>query len=220
MERALLNSGRKSGFVMARCRKMFLFLSAVCLMASTSAFAQVMAGCDKDVWAAMNAKAQAQVAYDMAVTRELIKKPDSVLALTCFTQAAGVSAVKGGAIFSGNFFNGLKSVIPNLGNNNDGNFMCTAIDELWKEISTAGINTNVPYATFDDLVNGSVPSGAGSDYRAGWKSAADAGVFSNFQSAYNALDKKSPPPMDFSDIKSSCDVLLKLKLRTDKCPGT
>lgn len=77
------------------------FLSAICLLtvASGAARAQIE-GCDPRVMNALNAKAQAKVAYDTAVAEQIIKQPDSVLALTCFDKAAANSARVGGQIFS------------------------------------------------------------------------------------------------------------------------
>lgn len=57
-------------------------------------------GCAPEVWDAMKAKAEAKVAYDVAVTEQIIKKPDSVLAMTCFNKTAGASAHRTGKIFS------------------------------------------------------------------------------------------------------------------------
>ena len=52
----------------------------------------------------MQATAQAKTALDVGITEQLIRKPDSVLAMTCFDQAARVSAQRGGSVFSGDFW--------------------------------------------------------------------------------------------------------------------
>lgn len=57
--------------------------------------------------------AKARVAMDVGVTEQMIRKPDSVLALTCFDQAARVSAQKGGKIFSGDFWGAGLGVMVN-----------------------------------------------------------------------------------------------------------
>jgi hypothetical protein len=195
--------------------KLFFTLATVTSInvLSFAAFAEPVAGCDPQVMDALTAKAEAQVAYDTAVTRELIDKPDSVLTLTCFDQAAGVSAKQGGAIFSGDFTTSLKTVMPV---NGGGAFTCAEIDKLWKQISDQGINTGTPYATFDDLVNGNgtVPGGAGADFTAGWTAAN--GVFNNLKTAVTAL----PPPvaMDFTPAKSSCEVLTIAGIYSGSCP--
>ncbi|MBU6476015.1 MAG: hypothetical protein KGQ70_08620 [Alphaproteobacteria bacterium] len=167
-----------------------------------------VAGCDPTVWTAMTAKAAAQVVYDAAVTDELINKPDSVLTLTCFSDAAGVSAKNGGAIFSGDFTTQLQTIMPVTGG---GSYNCTAIGTLEDEILNHGVDTGAPFATFNDLMSGKAPSGGGSDFTAGWKAASTAsingtqGVFQNLNTAVNALPK--PTTFDFSQDKSSCDVL-------------
>lgn len=195
--------------------KLFLsiFASACVAFISTGAMAQVMTGCDPLVMAALNAKAQAQVAYDVAVIREIVDKPDSVLDLTCFDQAAGVSAKKGGAIFSGDFTTDLSTVMPVTGG---GNFNCTAMADLWQKISDEGINNEVPYATFDNLMSGNIPGGAGPDYTLGWDAAKAANMFNNLNAAVAAL----PPPtvVDFSSAKSSCEVLTIAGIYSGSCP--
>lgn len=65
--------------------------------------AQAAVGCNEKVMKAMQAKAEAKVAQDVAVTESVITKPDSVLAMTCFNQTAGTLAKTGGGIFSGDF---------------------------------------------------------------------------------------------------------------------
>jgi hypothetical protein len=99
------------------------FLSALLLASSLPAAAQTVEGCSPTVMNAMKAKAEAKVAYDVAVTEQVVDKPDSVLATTCFNKAASNSAQKGGAIFSdegaaawsGPLATGLKNVVePSL----------------------------------------------------------------------------------------------------------
>ncbi len=192
-------------------------LSAACIACiSTSALAATAVGCDPLVMTALSAKAEAQVAYDTAVTREMIDKPDSVLTLTCFDQVAGVSAKQGGAIFSGDFTTSLKTVMPV---NGGGAFVCTEIDKLWKLISDEGINTGTPYATFDDLMSGNVPApGGGTDFTAGWNAAKAPGadVFNKLNTAVTALP--APTPLDFTAAKSSCEVLTIAGISSGPCP--
>ena len=199
-------------------RLLLSVLPAVCIIfLSTSSFAgQVVAGCSEEIWDALDAKAQAQVAYDVAVTREIIEKPASVLKLTCFKDAAGVSGKKGGAVFSGDFRDDLKTVMP-VGPGD--NFVCTEIQKLWSDVIVKkGINEQVPYATFDNLMTGTVPTGAGTEYKSGWDAAYNAKVFDNLQTAVNAMPKPPQPPMDFSNEKSACDVLKKADIYSGTCP--
>jgi hypothetical protein len=189
-----------------------LVLGIACV--SVQAFAQqqpnVVAGCNKDVWSALTAKAEAQVAYDAAVTRQMINKPFSVLDISCFNQAAGVSAVQGGAIFSGPFTGQLQSsILPNIG---DGTYNCNgplSIGALWNQIANAGISMNAPYATFDDLLTGTLPTpNAGQDFTTGWNAASQAQIFQTLKTNVAQIPPtQPPPPLDFSQAKSSCDVL-------------
>ena len=191
-----------------------LALGIICL--SVPALAQnVVAGCSATVWNALTAKAEAQVAYDVAVTRQMINKPDSVLTLTCFDQAAGVSATNGGQIFSGNFAGPLGTIMPV---SPGGVYNCPAIGDLWNTIITGGINTGAPYATFDDLLNGTAPPGAGQDFAVGWNAAQRAGIFNNLKTAVAALPQP-PQVLDFSGAKSSCDVLKTAGIIQDNCPA-
>ncbi len=74
--------------------------------------AQTMPGCDEAlVFEAMKDKAKLRVLYDVGVSEQIIKRPDSVLLLTCFGKAAAVSGERGGAIFSGDFKGDISSVI-------------------------------------------------------------------------------------------------------------
>ncbi|MCK5659116.1 MAG: hypothetical protein KAH96_04495, partial [Alphaproteobacteria bacterium] len=81
--------------------KLFLLAISASFITFSNAQAQLVEGCNPLVMDAMKAKAQAQVAYDVAVISQLISQPDSVLAMSCFNQAANISAKEGGAIFSG-----------------------------------------------------------------------------------------------------------------------
>lgn len=209
----------KNGFLSASVRLWPLTAGVLCIIA-TAVMAQpvtpTVAGCDPVVMDAMNAKAQAQVAYDVAVIRELVDAPESVLDLTCFTSAAGVSAVKGGAVFSGDFTTPLKTLMGVTGN---GTYNCNAMADMWKSVSEEGINKQAPYASFTDLMSGTMPSPAtaGADFKAGWKAATDADVFTNLQTTVSALPR--PQPMDFTAAKSSCDVLVAAGIIPGPCPG-
>jgi hypothetical protein len=86
-------------------------------VASTSAMAQAVPGCNPVVTEAMAAKAEALVGYDISVVSETLDKPDSVLAMTCFYKSAGLGAEQGGKIFSEDFMQALRPMIePFLAN--------------------------------------------------------------------------------------------------------
>ena len=191
----------------------------------------VVAGCNQDVWNALVAKSNAQVAYDAAVTREMINKPDSVLTLTCFDQAAGISAKTGGNIFSGDFTPDLQNIMR-VTYPAGGNYACAGIGDLWNKIVTTGVDNTAPYATFDDLMTGNYPAGTvtnlaiPNDFRAGWDAANTANVFSGLQTAVNNAVPQINPPVNYfngpNPAKSSCDVLIKAGIINgnvgDPCP--
>ncbi len=80
-------------------------------VASVPAMAQGVPGCDPTVLNAMADKQQALVGYDISVVSETMDKPDSVLAMTCFSKAAGLDAAQGGKIFSEDFMDALRPII-------------------------------------------------------------------------------------------------------------
>ena len=199
------------------------FLSALGIACfSVAAFAapppNVVAGCNQNVWDMLKAKADAQVAYDAAVTAELINKPDSVLTLTCFDQAASISATVGGKIFSGDFSTPLSNVMTVNNNGGGGGFTCATAgvgNAIWNNIVGQGVDTSIPYVTLDDLVNQAaappLPGGgaAGADFTTTWAAAHTAGVLGPGSALANAVTAlPAPIPVDFSTAKSSCDVLI------------
>ncbi len=86
------------------------------------------AGCNPTKWADLQNLAEVRVAYDIGATEEIIPKPDSVLALTCFAQASQESALKGGSIFSGDFTPNLDNVIQGTVEDMLGNFAGSLLD--------------------------------------------------------------------------------------------
>ncbi len=72
---------------------------------------KVVPGCDEKVMKVLKARAKVKTIVDEAAIDEVMTKPDSVLAITCFGKAAKASSKGAGKIFSGNFFNQLKGVL-------------------------------------------------------------------------------------------------------------
>lgn len=228
-----------------KARALFLpILSACCLVAWTGvALAQTapVPGCNPKVLNAMQKKAEAQIAYDIAVTSEIIDQPDSVLAMTCFNKAAGTSAAKGGAIFSGDFSGGLGPVVSDsLSASYDdfGNALgkktgsvdysatalsnstaCDGIKNLWNAVKNQGVTQGVPYITFDNLVSGTAPAGAGSDFTKEWNAAGSGSqkVFANLKTALEDPAYPKPEVPSFAGAKTSCDVLKAANIVTE-CP--
>lgn len=206
-------------FVSFRATKYFLScLSVFCvLLFSQSAFAQIE-GCKPEIMQAMDAKATAKTAYDVAAAEQVIVKPDSVLAMTCYNKSAGVSAEVGGNLFSGSFL-GNGSFISLIGDmlaaffgqfadaegfDNTGvvdyaatapanDTTCPDIQRFWTRIKEKGVSGGVPFATFDDLINGILPGGAGTRFQQNWNTANADGVFSSLQTAMTALPLPAVP---------------------------
>lgn len=212
-----------------------LALSLFCGMAA----AQAIPGCDDDVKEAMEKKSEAKVAVDVAVTEEIVKKPDSVLALTCFNKAAGTIAARGGAIFSGDFTSVLTPTVKDSleamyddfadaeGFDTAGvvNYAATAlvddpscdgIQNLWGQIKNKGVTGGVPYATFGELLSGTLPAGAGGNFIKNWSAALTNGTFSDLNSALASLPNTPIP--NFSGSTSSCQVLLTAGVIPGPCP--
>lgn len=189
----------------------------------------------------MHAKADAQVAYDVSVTDQIIKKPDSVLALTCFNQAAGVSAKEGGAIFSGDFTLDLAKIIVDAlkefylqftgatgrdaGTVNytipgatalTATFDCEGMENLWTTVKTEGITQGTPYVSFSELASGTAPAGIGPDMRQTWDASAADNVFTKLNTALSALPVPAVP--SFAGTTSSCQVLVAAGTIPGPCP--
>jgi hypothetical protein len=187
------------------------------------------AGCNPTVMDAMQKTAQAKVAYDVARSEQVFPQPDSVLAMTCFDKAAGVSAARGGDLFSGSFSYGpFSSVITDALNafysqfsdsegaqNNAVNYnqvgylpndaSCNGIGSFWDRIRQKGLEGGIPYMTMADMLTGSVPSGAGPRFQHNWNTSAGDQIFSDVQNAYTNLPRPVVP--DFTNATTVCDVL-------------
>lgn len=212
-------------------KKLFLSaLSVACVVfISAGAHAQAVEGCSPQVLDAAQKKAQARVLYDVAVTEQIVVKPDSVLAMTCFNQAAGVSAERGGNLFSGSFIGntnfasvitdalsaffgqfadaeGLESTTVEYGNTTPDNTVdCPGIENLWERIKEKGIATEVPYLTMAQLMDSAIPGGAGDRFTKNWEAGDTDGIFGDLQAAIAALPVPAIP--DFSSANTLCDVI-------------
>ncbi|MDD9901839.1 MAG: hypothetical protein OXT65_12760 [Alphaproteobacteria bacterium] len=161
------------------------FLVMGLLLSAPAAFAQAVEGCNPAVLDAMQTTSDARTAASNSVDDAIFDQDDSVLALTCFNQAAAISGYQGGQIFSGDFVPSLQPVIEDaltamyddfpdsVGNKTNivnygaiplpagnGPFTCDEAANLWSQVESMGVNPGVPFSTFQDLVNGGAP-GAG-----------------------------------------------------------
>lgn len=205
---------------------------ACAVLISTAAHAQAVEGCSPAVLNAMQQKAQARVAYDVAVTEQVVVKPDSVLALTCFGKAAGVSAERGGNLFSGSFIGNTNfasvitdaltaffgqfadaegsdtGVVEYLDSSLQDDADCPGIENLWERIKEKGVAAGVPYITFAELIAGTMPGTAGTRFSANWDTAANTDyIFQNLSDAMDVLPRPSVPTFAPEDMDTLCGVL-------------
>lgn len=207
-------------------------LSVLCVLFFSSAAQAQIEGCDQKVLDAQTAKAQAKVAYDVAATEQILVKPDSVLALTCFNRSAGVSAERGGDLFSGSFI-GNSSFVSLIGDmlqsffaqfidaeafenpatavlynssatSLEDNAECTGVEDMWTRIKEKGVSGGVPIATFQDLIDGIIPSGAGTRFIENFNTANADGIFSALNEAMSLLPAPKIP--SFAGADRLCDV--------------
>lgn len=99
------------------------------LMTATPANATV-AGCDPNKYRNMQDIATVQVACDLGILQTIVQRLDSVVALSCWPEAAQVSAEAGGAIFSGDFKADLNNVIDEMIGELLNQFVGTFLDSL------------------------------------------------------------------------------------------
>lgn len=221
-------------FVLFNVKKHVLsFLSVMCVLFFTTAAQAQIEGCDPAVLEAQQAKGQAKVAYDIAATEQIMVKPDSVLALTCFNRSAGVSAQRGGELFSGSFI-GNGSFISLIGDmlqaffaqfidaeafenpatavlyagtatTLEDNEECTGVEDMWTRVKEKGVAGGVPIATFQDLIDGIIPAGAGTRFIENFDTANADGIFSALNAAMAALPVPNIP--SFAGANRLCDVL-------------
>lgn len=225
-------------------------LVAVCAMLSAMpAFADAIdangptPGCDQRVLTAMQDKANARVAYDVASTEQVIDKPDSILAMTCFNNAAGEAANKLGSMFSGDFTTPLSKIVPDAlsafyddfkgADGNDTNKVdytqtalgtsvtnCNYVQDLWTQVKSEGIQPDVPYARYSDLVNnGSMPTGTAtapastSNFYKDWNTSDGTdNDFGKVGTDIGALPKAATPTTFMADpvnTDNSCAVMTK-----------
>lgn len=211
-------------------------LSLACFVfASSSVYAQPVPGCNPQVLDAMQKKAQAKVATDVAMTESITDKPDSVLAMTCFNNAAGTSAVRGGSIFSGDFLTSLQPIIEDALNAFYDDFQdgegfeafllglvssvdytqtvlqdvqdCNEAKDLWNVIKDRGIQQGIPFASLSNLISGAAPAGlvAGDEYNDNWAQNVTDAIFSDLAAAINALPV--PQTTVFAPNMTACQIL-------------
>jgi len=175
---------RKTGF-RAFSATIFGILCATFIAVSATPSYALTAGCDPAVWEAMKSRADAKVAYDVAVTEETIKKPDSVVAMTCFDQSTKVSAQNSGSIFSGDFSQEMSNVV---GDSLD--------DFVGDNFAGSILDLDGLLATFGDVFGTMVTSAIGS-FLPSWLGGAVAALFSpNCDTMGSLWDNIMDDPID------------------------
>lgn len=222
------------------------FLAAMAVFVALSVPTTVFAaaeGCNPQVIDAMQKAAQAKVAADKAATEQMIDKPDSVLTMTCFNQAAGVSAKLGGAIFTGDFtadiepivkdaLESFKSQFEDAAGSDAGAgtidyadtslaaaYNCDNMNKVWQLSEDEGIQQGIPIVDLDDLIAGALPAGAADDFTAAWNAAAGAQtIFSDLSTAIGNLPAIAAIPAPPATTASTCDVLVTYSVIPGPCP--
>ncbi len=215
-------------------RILFSIFTFVCLVGfSASAQAQT-AGCLPQVDNAAKAVAAANRTLDVATNEEVIKKNDSVLAMTCFNQSARQVAQTAGTIFSGDFTGSVNTVIDgsmkemlsnfqfdtlgtSFGSNVltgvlgdvfadifPGSYTCSAMQDLWTDVMNTGINGNVQFLTFDQMVAASTGAG-GTTFLDNLVAEGGGGAIGNASTQLGALPVNTIP--SFVGTQSLLDVM-------------
>jgi len=210
----------------------FAALVMVCLiLLPTPAAAQTAppTGCNPTVLTAMQDKAQAEVAADVARTEQTVVKPDSVLALTCMNNSAGASAARVATLFGGEFLSNpvFQTVIDTMlgaflnqfadaegresgtvsyaSTNVQDSTTCNEFGNLWTRIIDKALTPGVASMKVGDLINGIIPALAGTKFQQNINTATSDRIFSNLQRAITQLPLTAVP--DFAGAVTTCDVL-------------
>jgi hypothetical protein len=218
-------------FTKLPAKKLFLScLSMACaLFISAAAHAQVE-GCNPAVLDAMNKTSQGRNVLDVAGTEEIKPQNDSAPAMICMAKAAGVSAERGGNIFSGSFIGNANfaSVITDALSGFFTQFAdaegflatgvvdytvtapvddtdCPGVSNLWEFIKEKGVTQGVPYVTNDMMRANAVPAGAGTRFTTNWETAIADGIFDQLNDAIAALPVPAIPV--FTNNMTFCEVL-------------
>ncbi|MEZ0224452.1 MAG: hypothetical protein ACAH83_07865 [Alphaproteobacteria bacterium] len=205
-------------------------------------------GCERKVLDAMSAKANARVAYDVATTEQIVDKPDSILAMTCFNNAAGSAALLG-QMFGGDFTTPLSKIVPDsltafyddyqLADGYDTGTVdytqtalgtsistCDFMQLEWDQLKQEGIQKNIPYPKYSDFVTGTAPNGVttvlgGSNFEKDWNQAAADNDFGSVSSAITALPIANTPTTILAspvNTDTECDVMVKIGVYGGPCP--
>ncbi|MEZ0222912.1 MAG: hypothetical protein ACAH83_00030 [Alphaproteobacteria bacterium] len=97
------------------------------------------------------------------------------------------------------------------------NPVCTETQDLWTEVKQGGVEQGVPNATITDLINGTMPLGANTDFTSDWTiSGTNDNNFSTFQTDLAA----QPPPWQptYAPTSGFCNMLITANVPGAACP--
>jgi hypothetical protein len=207
----------------------FSCMSMACaLFISAAAHAQAIEGCNPAILDAMQKTAQARNVVDAASYEEITPQPESAPAMICMARAAGVSAERGGNLFSGSFLGNANfaTVITDALTAFFGQFAdadgfggavdytltsleddadCPGIENHWELLKEKGVTQGIPRLTLQLLRDNVVPAGAGARFTRNWETAISDGIFDQLNDAIAALPIPAIPA--FTNNMSFCQVL-------------
>lgn len=97
---------------------------------------------------------------------------------------------------------------------------CTETQDLWTQVKTGGVEQGVPMATITDLINGTMPGGANTDYTKDWgtESATD-NNFSTFATKLGAQPVPFDPTFNqYTTVTNFCQNLQTATVPGAACP--
>lgn len=94
---------------------------------------------------------------------------------------------------------------------------CSESQDLWTEVRRGGVEQGVPNATLTDLLNGTMPAGANSDFSSDWSvsNGGDA-IFANYKN-----DVAAQPPAwtpSFKQTDGLCQMMITANIPGASCP--
>lgn len=158
-------------------------------------------GCNPAVRAAADAVAQAKTAQMRSRIDDKISQPPSVLQQTCFNQAVGVAASKGGNIFSGDFTSDIQPIVGSALNSFYANFD-SAVASFFGGVTSGQSVGDAAGSAIGGLLGGLFGSGAsnisGSEYNCDgiertWEGMSTRGVSPAMQVTFQQLLSGTPP---------------------------
>ena len=93
---------------------------------------------------------------------------------------------------------------------------CNETQDLWTQVKTGGVEEGVPNATLTELMTGTLPAGANSDYSTDWQTEGTDNNFTNYQT-----DVAAQPPAwmpTFTQTNNFCNQMITAGIPGAGCP--